>query len=57
MVTSSNPNTRFTTEVIGFIVNLFFPILDKFYPEVSTEGQAATVTAALEQKRERKADI
>jgi len=57
MVTSSNPNTRFTTEVIGFIVNLFFSILDKFYPEVSTEGQAATVTAALEQKREREADI
>lgn len=56
-ITWSNPQTTFTNETLGFVLDISFPILDNFYPEVSTGGQAATVAAGLEQKREREAGI
>ena len=52
-VTPSDPSTMFTNETIAFVADLSLPILDNFYPDISTGGQAATVAAALEQKRER----
>jgi hypothetical protein len=47
----------FTNETIAFVADISLPILDNFYPDLSTGGQAATVAMGMEQKREREAGI
>lgn len=56
-ITPSNPQTTFTNETLGFVLDISFPILDNFYPEKSSGGQAATVIAGLEQKKQRESGI
>ena len=57
LVTPSDAGTMFTNETIAFVADLSLPILDNFYPDLSTGGQAATVVMGMEQKRERDAGI
>ena len=52
-LTPSNPETMFTNETIGFLMDLSLPILDNFYPDIAIGGQAATIAAGLQQKSDR----
>lgn len=56
-ITPSDAQTTFTNETLGFVTEISFPILDNFYPERSTGGQAATVIAGLQQKTDREMGI
>ncbi|KAF7954983.1 uncharacterized protein EAE97_000242 [Botrytis byssoidea] len=56
-LTPTHPFTRFTNETLSFLLDISFPILDNFYPEKASGGQAATVQVGLAQKREREMGV
>ncbi|TGO11440.1 hypothetical protein BTUL_0109g00040 [Botrytis tulipae] len=56
-LTPTDPSTRFTNETLSFLLDISFPILDNFYPEKASGGQAATVQAGLAQKREQEMGV
>ncbi|TGO49767.1 hypothetical protein BOTNAR_0418g00110 [Botryotinia narcissicola] len=56
-LTPTHPSTRFINEILSFLLDISFPILDNFYPEKASRGQAATVQAGLAQKREREMGV
>lgn len=56
-ITPSDPRNSFTDETLPFVAELSLPILDNFYPEVSTGSQTATVAAGLQQRRDREEGI
>lgn len=56
-VTPSDAGTMFTNETIAFVADISLPILDNFYPNLATGGQAASVALGIQQKRDREAGI
>lgn len=50
----SDPTTKWTNDSIGFLVDISFPILDNFFPEIASGRHGEVVAAGLKQKEERK---
>lgn len=56
-ITPADSGVSFTTEMLGFLLDLSLPIIDNYLPNESTGGQMASIAAGLEQKKDREAGI
>lgn len=56
-ITPADPSVTFTTEMLGFLLDLSLPIIDNYLPNESTGGQIACIALGLEQRKARKAGI